>query len=159
MHTSALPSFGSKWKSVTPHHSTDSGEGNQYTLNVATLVSATQTAVEAVILGEIGGYHQKVNSYGYPERNASVHLLDRLKGATGWNVGEIREISIPSEPGWAEANLRHGGRFILFGGWGHNGQVSVESDPPCAALPINESTLSFVRRGIDQDYGASDKAE
>jgi len=85
----------------------------------------------AVILGEIGGYRQKVNSYGYPERNASVRLLDRLKGATGWNVGETREISIPSEPGWAEANLRHGGRFILFGGWGRNGQISVESAPLC----------------------------
>ncbi len=112
-----------------------------------------------IISGEVTGYREKVNSCGYPEGIASVRLFDRLKGAGDWNVGDTRDVSMPSQPGWAEANLRRGDRLILFGGWGRPGEISVESDLPCAPLPASETNLSLVRRGIDEDYSALGKTK
>ncbi len=89
--------------------------------------------------GEILGYHQRVDNQGYRHVNVRIRVLERLKGAADWKVGETQLIS--------------------FGGWGGSKEMRIVPGYACPILLLNETNLSLVRRGIAQDFTANDKAE
>ncbi len=104
--------------------------------------------------GEILGYHQRVDNQGYHHVDVRIRVLERLKGAADWKVGETL-----SGIGGDNTRLRTGTQLIFFGGWGGSKEMRIDPGYACPILLLNETNLSLVRRGIAQDYTANDKAE
>ncbi|HLJ13716.1 MAG TPA: hypothetical protein VKV15_04410 [Bryobacteraceae bacterium] len=105
-----------------------------------------------VVSGEI--IAQSKNGNG---SNVHFKLLDKLKGAVKWEVGNNYEMYVPVA---APQLISRNGRFVFFfddpnlvtngqedRGWG------------CSPLPLNESNLTLVRRGIEMDFGAADRGQ
>lgn len=93
-----------------------------------------------------------MNGYGNRNDVVTVRVLQRLKWAVDWKVGETHEVNISYIPGREKTRPRAGSRLILFGGWGRHSQVQIDLRHGCPLVPLNESNLTLVRRGIDQDY-------
>ncbi len=109
--------------------------------------------------GEILGYHQRVDNQGYHHVDVRMRVLERLKGAADWKVGETHELSDLPGIGSDNTRLRTGTQLIFFGGWGGSKEMRIDPGYACPILLLNETNLSLVRRGIVQDYTANDKAE
>jgi hypothetical protein len=83
-----------------------------------------------------------------------VKLLERLKGGGNWSwkVGDTHEVVIDRP---SDQTIKPGSRFILF----FSDDARVDTLPydtfsGCSPLPLNETNLELVRRGISQDYSA-----
>jgi hypothetical protein len=107
-------------------------------------------------------YRAKVDHqyFGSDSEVANVDLLNRLKGVADWNVGETREVHIRRGNGGSESlKLPAGRQLILFRGRGPSTETWTVSLSTCPIAWVNETNLSLIRRGIDQDYSAFDKSE
>ena len=111
--------------------------------------------------GEILGYHESIDERGSHHVGTRIRVLERLKGATDWRVGETREVSDLSGIGGDKTRLPPGTQLIFFGGRGPLSISDMRIDPgyACPVLLANETNLSLVRSGIAQDYKTNDKAE
>lgn len=111
--------------------------------------------------GEILGYHESIDERGSHHVGTRIRVLERLKGATDWRVGETREVSDLSGIGGDSTRLPPGTQLIFFGGRGPLSISDMRIDPgyACPVLLANETNLSLVRSGIAQDYTTNDKAE
>lgn len=107
---------------------------------------------------EILKHQGKVDQPGHDLEVASVRLLKRLKGVADWNVGETREVRLW---GWSGESMKlpAGRQLILFRRRGPSTETWTISLPTCPIAWVNETNLSLIRRGIDQDYGALEKSE
>jgi len=112
-----------------------------------------------MVTGEIRGYRERVDNHGYHHVDTRVHVLERLKGAANWKVGETREVPDLSGIGGDSTRLQIGSRLIFFGGQGPLSNMRIDPGYGCPILLLNDTNLSLVRRGIAQDYTANDKAE
>ncbi len=94
--------------------------------------------------------------YGYERLSLRIRLLERYKGVQSWQVGEIRTVPIVPDTESPKGRSKWDPRF----------SSSLEMVPPkemrldpghgCSALFVNETTLAEVRRGIEEDYSATD---
>lgn len=94
---------------------------------------------------------------GGPRKRAHIRLLAKLKGATNWRIGSTYEMGLP-EPKPSATTLNH--HFVFFfdpPNLVSNGQIDRAGG--CSPLPLNESNLANVRRGIDEDYAATDTGQ
>ena len=110
---------------------------------------------------QILGYHESMDERGSQHVGTRIRVLEQLKGAADWKVGETREVSDLSGIGGDSTRLPPGTQLIFFGGWGPLSISEMRIDPgyACPVLLANETNLSLVRSGIAQDYTANDKAE
>ncbi len=109
-----------------------------------------------IATGEIMEYQEKTTAQGYSEETAKVRVLERLKGAVDWKVGETREIFV--EMGTGVAHPKIGSQLIFFGGSGRaNEELQINPVDACpSGISLNDINLNLVRRGIEQDYTATD---
>jgi hypothetical protein len=112
-----------------------------------------------IATGEVVRYHENVYSEGYDRIVATVRVLDRLKGTVSWNVGETRDVTLVSGTLCAEEKVRVGSRLIFYGGWDHSNEVQFDPKKPWPVILMTNINLNLFRRGIDQDYSATDKTE
>lgn len=99
-------------------------------------------------------------------RLATVRLKEQLKGATFWNVGEVKKVPIfdgainrqAAEP---IIGVKKGSAYILafdrVGFWQR--EASQVLPYQCGVLPATESNLAAVQRGIERDFMAKYRAE
>jgi hypothetical protein len=104
-------------------------------------------------------YHENFYSKGYDKIVATVRVIDRLKGMAAWNVGETRDVTLLSGTLCADDKVRVGSRLILYGGWDRSNEVQFDPQKPWPVIPMNDTNLNLLRRGIYQDYSATDKTE
>ena len=102
---------------------------------------------------------ENFNSAGYDKNVATVHVLERLKGMTAWNVGEIRDVTLLSGRLCAENKVRVGSRLIFYGGWDRSNEMQSGPQKSWPVTPMNHANLNLFRRGIEQDYSSMDKTE
>jgi hypothetical protein len=112
-----------------------------------------------IATAEVVRYHENFYSQGYDKIVATVRVLDRLKGMAAWNVGETRDVTLPSGTPCADDKVQVGSRLILYGGWDRSNEVRFDPQKPWPVIPMNDTNLNFFRRGIDQDFSAQDKTE
>lgn len=108
---------------------------------------------ENIAVVEILKHRDKVDQAG--SNVATVRLLSRLKGVADWNTGEPREVHI-----WRGKDdtlkLPAGNRVILFRGRLDRGETWISSLSTSPMIPVSETNLSLIRRGIDEDYNLLD---
>lgn len=111
--------------------------------------------------GEILAFHESVGERGFHHVGTRIRVLERLKGAADWKVGETREVSDLSGIGGDSTRLRPGTQLIFFSGWGPLSISEMRIDPgyACPILLANETNLNLVRSGIAHDYTANDIPE
>jgi len=85
--------------------------------------------------------------------------LKRLKGVPDWNVGEARKVHVWGGLDSGGPKLPTGSQLILFRGQGPSTNPWTISPTTCPITWVNETNLSLIRRGIDQDYSALDKSQ
>lgn len=110
-------------------------------------------------VGEIVAYAEPVEIWDYHDETASVRLLDRLKGAEDWRIGEIRELPVRAGKAPEIENLRPGTRLIFAGDFGYTNRMEIDLRTPCHLVSPNEANMSLVRRGIAQDYLATEQVK
>jgi len=112
-----------------------------------------------IAVGEIVAYEEKVDGPGYYFGTASVRMMERLKGAEDWNIGEMR--SLPVEAGKMSAieSLRPGTKLIFAGRVGYTKGMEINLNTLCRVISANEANLTLVRRGIAQDYQATEQTK
>ena len=108
---------------------------------------------------EVVRYHENFYSKGYDKTVATVRVIDRLKGMAAWNVGETRDVTLLSGTLCADDKVRVGSRLILYGGWDRSNEVQFDPQKPWPVIPMNDTNPNLLRRGIYQDYSATDKTE
>lgn len=108
---------------------------------------------------EILKYEDEVDSQGYHLGVARARLLKRLKGVADWNVGEIREVPVWGGNGREKLKLPIGAQLVLFRRRGYSSGEWTASWSACPITMVNETNLSLIRRGIEQDYSAWDTPE
>lgn len=89
-------------------------------------------------------------------KRAQIRLLEKLKGVPNWKVGNTYEMGLPDPTSSA---VPRNSRFVFF--FDHPNLVSdgqVDRGGACSLLPLYESNMENVHRGIDQDYTATDLA-
>ena len=133
------------------------GDGSERPLECSSLVMEILGRDSAnIATGEIMEYQEKTTAQGYSEETAKVRVLERLKGAVDWKVGETREIFV--EMGTGVAHPKIGSQLIFFGGSGRaNEELQINPVDACpSGISLNDINLNLVRRGIEQDYTATD---
>jgi hypothetical protein len=111
-----------------------------------------------IAMVEILRQHEKVEHQGDGLEEAKVRLVKKLKGVADWNVGETREVSLWGGIG-ESMKLPAGKQLLLFRRRGPSTETWTVSLPTCPITWVNETYLSLIRRGIDQDYSALDKSD
>ena len=94
-----------------------------------------------------------------PFQVSVVRLLKRLKGASFWEIGTTREVRVfPETTDLAPVNLPQGvspgGRFVILfqhAEWAGLTGPEVWLDR-CGTVPLTDSNLDAVRRGIEHDF-------
>lgn len=112
-----------------------------------------------IAMVEILKYHDKVDRQGYDSEVVNVRLLKRLKAVDDWNVGETREVHVWGGNGGDSLKMSAGRKLILFRRRGPSSETWSISLSTCPITLVDETNLSLIRRGIDQDYRALDKSE
>jgi len=112
-----------------------------------------------IATAEVVRYHENFYSKGYDKIVATVRVIDRLKGMAAWNVGETRDVTLLSGTLCADDKVRVGSRLILYGGWDRSNEVQFDPQKPWPVIPMNDTNVNLLRRGIYQDYSATDKTE
>lgn len=112
-----------------------------------------------IATAEVVRYHENFYSKGYDKIVATVRVIDRLKGMAAWNVGKTRDVTLLSGTLCADDKVRVGSRLILYGGWDRSNEVQFDPQKPWPVIPMNDTNLNLLRRGIYQDYSATDKTE
>ena len=112
-----------------------------------------------IALVEILRYHDTVDSEGYHSGVARTRLLRRLKGVADWEVDGTREVPIWGGNFRESLHLLPGTQLVLFRDRDDSSERWIGSLSPCPIVQPNEINLSLIRRGIDQDYSATDKAK
>lgn len=112
-----------------------------------------------IAMVEILNYRDTVDPQGYHSGVAKARLLQRLKGVTDWNVRATREVPIRGGNFRENLKLPIGTRLVLFRSRGDSSEEWIASWSPCPITWANEPNLSLIRRGIDQDFNASDKLQ
>lgn len=111
-----------------------------------------------VATGEVvGGIHtDHVWSGGYRDGHVPIRVLAALKGVPDWKPGQVHIVPTTAVSPQQEAELHKGTRLVLFGAWGgRHAQIEINlSRGGCPIVPLNQSNLVFVQRGIAQDYSA-----
>jgi len=90
---------------------------------------------------------------------SKVRLVKKLKGASFWDVGAIRDVrvfarTVSRTPHSEPRDVIPGTRFILLFShrhWGGPSGPEVWLDS-CGAVPMTEQNLDEVQRGIEEDY-------
>lgn len=95
----------------------------------------------------------------YHEGIAKVRVLDKLKGITNWEVGEIHEVPISGGRGEQRLQLRPHSRVVLIAGFGPLREMRVDPGYNCPVMLADETTLTQIRDGIALDYSASEGHE
>lgn len=109
-----------------------------------------------IISGEIATYKEEPNGNTEWRGHASVKLLEKLKGGGNWQVGDTHEMGIFR---YAGRTIRPGSRFILvFDDHQWFDTVPYNTLGGCSPLPLNDTNLKLVFRGIGQDYTAEKNA-
>jgi hypothetical protein len=113
-----------------------------------------------IAIGEILKY-QEEERYpgGYHDVTANVRVLERLKGVPDWKVGEIRDVHILLGIDEPNLKIRPRSHLVLIAGLGPLHEMRVEPGYDCPVLLANEANLAQIRRGIEQDYSATDSAQ
>jgi hypothetical protein len=110
-----------------------------------------------IAIVEVLKHQHKVDHQSDDSELANVRLLKRLKGVGDWDVGETREVRL-----WGgrdeSMKLPVGRQLILFRRWGPSTETWTISVPSCPITWVNDTNLTLIRRGIDQDYSALDKS-
>jgi hypothetical protein len=83
-----------------------------------------------------------------------IRLLEKLKGATNWEVGNTYEIRIA---GGANHVRDPEAQFIFFFDDTSVNREQTDRAGGCSPVPMSESNLVLVRQGISMDYSTSDK--
>jgi len=109
-----------------------------------------------ILTGEVLGIREEDYDSGYQDGVARVRVLQKLKGATDWNVGETRDVSVLFTTRQELGRLRPGLSLLLFNGRDPS-EISIDLDDACSPVPASETNLNLVRQGIEQDYSATDK--
>lgn len=110
-----------------------------------------------IATAEVVRYRENFYSEGYDKIVAGVRVIECMKGMTAWKSGQIRDVTLLSGTTCAPESVRVGSILILYGAKDRpNGQ---ESSPkrPWPAIPVTDTNLNLIRRGIDQDYSAADE--
>jgi hypothetical protein len=110
-----------------------------------------------IVAAEVVRYREKFYSEGYDKIVARVRLIERLKGMTGWNVGEIRDVTLLSGTTCAPDTVQTGSKLILYGGWDQSNRHQPNPKRSWPAISMTDTNLGLIRRGIDQDYSATDE--
>lgn len=101
--------------------------------------------------------------FDFPNSQVSkVRLVRKLKGASFWDVGTIRDVrvfagTVSRTPHSEPRDVIPGTRFILLfthRHWGGPTGPEVWLDS-CGAVPLTEQNLDEVQRGIEEDYLAA----
>lgn len=111
-----------------------------------------------IAVGEILAYHEAAGDEADRNGVARVCFIERLKGAADWKIGQIRDVHFSPRPGEANSEPRIGQKLIFFAYWDHFEELRIEPADGCPILPANESNIALLRRGIVEDFGASDDA-
>lgn len=112
---------------------------------------------EGIAEVEILKYRDTVDDQGYHTGLARVRLLERLKDVKDWNVGENRESRVRGGDNRENLNLPIGSKLVLFRTY-HWTEDWTASSFSCPITWANESNLSRIRFGVDQDFVAQDKS-
>ena len=110
-----------------------------------------------MLLRDDSGVHtDSVWPNAYRDGHVPVRLLNPLKGISDWKIGQTRMILTTASSAQAEATVHKGMRLILFGmSQGRHSHIELDLSPrDCALVPLNETNLAIVQRGIAQDYSA-----
>jgi hypothetical protein len=83
-------------------------------------------------------------------------VLERLKGVPDWKVGEIRDVHISLRSDEPNLKIRPRSHLVLIAGFGPLREMRIDPGYDCPALSVNEANLVQIRRGIEQDYSATD---
>jgi hypothetical protein len=110
-----------------------------------------------IAMVELLRYHDKGDGQRYDSDVASARLLQRLKGVPDWNVGETRKVHVRGGHCCESPKLSAGSQLILFRGRGPSTEPWTVSVSTCPVTWANETNVSLIRRGIDQDYRALDQ--
>jgi hypothetical protein len=95
-------------------------------------------------------------STGIRDGHVAARILAPLKGLPDWRAGEISVIGVSSASPQQEALLLPGSRLIAFGTWGGNhAQLEFDLWRGCPLVPLTDTNLALVRRGLAQDYSAA----
>jgi hypothetical protein len=99
------------------------------------------------------------NGTEYAFQVSRVRLVRKLKGASFWDVGAIRDVrvfagTVSRTPHSEPRDVVPGARFILLFTHRHwdgptGPEVWLDS---CGALPMTEHNLDEVQRGVHEDY-------
>jgi hypothetical protein len=118
----------------------------------------TNAAIAEVVANRTEGRTETDDAF----QVSTVRLIRKLKGASFWDVGTIRDVQVfdgfvSRTPHNEPRDVIPGARFILLFAHHHwdgpaGPEVSLDS---CGALPMTEQNLDKVRRGIDEDYLAA----
>jgi len=113
----------------------------------------------SISTGQIVSYRESSNENGYKKKVATVRVLERIKGTAGWNPGETREIAILSGTPCSEEKLHVGSRLIFYGGLDSIAEREPKPHYQWLVVPLNESNLASLQRGIAQDYTSNDNSK
>jgi hypothetical protein len=103
-----------------------------------------------IIRGEIASYKEEHDGKVSWRGHAGVKLLEKLKGGGNWKVGDTHEMGVFRR---ADQTIRPGDRFILvFDERQWFDTVPYDTSSGCSPLPLNQTNLDLVLRGIGQDY-------
>lgn len=113
---------------------------------------------DIVVVGEVVAYKRDAVGQGH-RRAVEVRLLQRMKGAADWNIGQTLDLLIRDGEGGDIESLRMGAHFIFAVNKDYSRPMEIDLGSPCRVPLPNEANLNLVRRGIDQDYSAADQAK
>jgi len=110
-----------------------------------------------IVEAEIVSYGGKADADPSQRGLARVRVIQKLKGATNWATGNTYEIALPHR---ADLIIKRKSRFILFfdDPNGFQPMLADRSDG-CFPVPLTESNLSVVSRGVAMDYSAIDNID
>jgi hypothetical protein len=111
-----------------------------------------------IAMVEVLKQHEKVEHQGDGLEEANVRLVKKLKGVADWDVGETREVRLWGGIG-ESIKLPARRQLILFRRRGPSTETWTISLPTCPITWVNDTNLSRIRRGIEQDYSALDKSQ
>ena len=88
--------------------------------------------------------------------HVDVRVLAPLKGLPDWHPGELRTVIVTATSREPEVLLRPGLRLIAFGTCcGNHVQLQFDLWRGCPFVPLTDTNLALVRRGLAQDYSAA----
>jgi hypothetical protein len=133
-------------------------------------IGCSGTAIEVlgrdsdnIATGEIIEYQENIDSdgsnWGDKWGLAKVRVLEQLKGDTNWNLGEVHEVRVLLRSDSPDLKLRPALRLFLFHSRIRSEPLQIDLGAPCPVIPLNEANFNLIRRGIDQDYSATDKTD